>query len=49
VTLPVRHTSWSAWVGLEDEKMRWMLWLKTRHRTRLAVQQQRFDRDSNAD
>jgi len=34
---------------LEDEKMRWMLWLKMRHRTRLAVQQQRFDRDSNAD
>jgi hypothetical protein len=29
--------------------MRWMLWLKTRHGTRLAVQQQRFECDSNAD
>jgi hypothetical protein len=29
--------------------MRWMLWLKTRRWTRLAVQQQRFERDSNAD
>jgi hypothetical protein len=29
--------------------MRWMLWLRMRHGTRLAVQQQRFDRDSNAD
>jgi hypothetical protein len=29
--------------------MRWMLWLRMRHRTRLAVQQQRFERDSNAD
>jgi len=34
---------------LEDKKMRWMLWQKMRHGTRLAVQQQRFDRDSNAD
>jgi len=29
--------------------MRWMLWLRMRHGTRLAVQQQRFERDSNAD
>jgi hypothetical protein len=29
--------------------MRWLLWLKTRHRTRLAVQQQRFEPDGNAD
>ena len=29
--------------------VRWLLWLKTRHRTRLAVQQQRFATDSNAD
>jgi hypothetical protein len=29
--------------------MRWMLWQKMRHGTRLAVQQQRFERDSNAD
>jgi hypothetical protein len=29
--------------------MRWMLWLRMRHGTRLAVQQQGFERDSNAD
>ena len=29
--------------------VRWLLWLKTRHRTRLAVQQQRFATDSTAD
>jgi hypothetical protein len=37
------------WPGKKEKKTRWMLWLKTRQGTRLAVQQQRFEPDSNAD